>query len=99
MRIRISQHFAERQRLRDIPGDFAEMVLRWADGYYRNGITGWFVAVKRIKFQGKERDMALTYTVESNEIVLITLHPLKEGQKNRRIESERWIPDEPPGLL
>jgi hypothetical protein len=85
--------------LREIPNGLAETILRDADGYYRNGITGWSIAVKRIEFQAKERDMALTYTVEGDEIVLITLHPLKEGQKQRRIESERWIPDEPPSLL
>ncbi len=99
MKIRFSQHFAERQRLRDIPDELAETILRGADGYYRNGITGWNVATKRMAFQGKERDVALTYTVDRNEIVLITIHPLKEGQKDQRIKSGRWVVYEPKGLL
>jgi hypothetical protein len=99
MKIRFSQHFAERKRLRDVPNGLAETILREADGHYRNGISGWNIAVKRIAFQGKERDMALTYTVDRNEIVLITVHPLKEGQKNQRIENGRWITYEPKSLL
>ena len=99
MKIRFSQHFAERQRLRDIPDGLAETILRDANGHYRNGISGWNVAIKRMAFQGKERDVALTYTVDRNEIVLITIHPLKEGQKDQRIKSGRWVVYEPKGLL
>lgn len=99
MKIRPAQHFTERLELRDIPFHLAEGVLREADGHYRNGITGWSIAVKRVTFQGKERDMALTYTVQQDEIILITLHPLKEGQKDQRIESGRWVRYEPEGLL
>jgi hypothetical protein len=99
MKIRLSQHFAERQRLRDISVGLAETILREADGHYHNGISGWNVAVKRIVFQGKDRDIALTYTVDRNEIILITVHPLKEGQKDQRIKSGRWIAYESPSLL
>ena len=99
MKIRFSQHFADRQRLRDIPDGLAEAILRDADGHYRNGMSGWNVATKRMVFQGKERDVALTYMVDRNEIVLITIHPLKEGQKDQRIKSGRWVVYEPKGLL
>ena len=99
MRIRYSQHFAERQRLRDMPDGLAEAILRDADGHYRNGISGWYVAIKRMAFQGKERDVALTYTVDRDEIVFITIHPLKAGQKDQRINSGRWIAYEPESLL
>jgi hypothetical protein len=99
MKIRLSQHFDERKKLRSIPDGLAEIVLRQADEYFENGISGWFIAVKRIVFQGKDRDVALTYTITGNEIVLITIHPLKEGQKDQRVENGRWIPHETPSLL
>ncbi len=99
MKIRFSQHFSERQRLREIPNGLAETILHDADNHYRNGITGWNIAVKRIDFLGKERDVALTFTIDENEIVFIILHPLKEGQKDQRIENKRWIPYEPKSLL
>ncbi len=94
MKIRFSRHYAERQKLRSIPDDLAETILIKADGHFRNGVTGWLIAVKRLVFQGKERDMALTYTRMGDEVILITLHPLKEGQKERRVDSRRWIPHE-----
>lgn len=99
MKIRLTQHFVERQRLRNISDDLAQRVLREADAHYRDAITGWFVAVRHVQFQDKERDLALSYLHVENEILLITLHPLKRGQKERRIKSKRWIPHETPSLL
>ena len=80
--------------MRRIPNDLGEKIFREADAYYRNGVTNWFIVIKRLNFQNKERDMALTYARGEDEIIFITLHPLKENQKADRIESRRWILDE-----
>jgi hypothetical protein len=37
------------------------------------------------------RDVALVYAQRQGKIVLITLHPLQEGQKEKRIRSGRWV--------
>ena len=99
MKIRASPHFQQRINLREIPEGLGETILRNADGHYQNGVTGYLIAVRRVSFQGKDRDMALTYEHGDDEITLVTLHPLKDGQKDNRIASRRWVPYEPESKL
>lgn len=91
MHLIYSRHFTARKELRDIPDGMAEIILEKADGYYIDVVTNYLVAVKRIEYNGTERDMALTYSISEDKIILITLHPLKEGQKENRVRSGRWV--------
>lgn len=99
MKIIYSKHFLERKNLRGIPDGLAETVYWEADGCYKDLQTGTFIAVKRLNFQGKVRDVALTYTRAGDKVILVTLHPLKEGQKENRVKSGRWVKHEPESPL
>jgi len=52
--------------------------------------TGHTVAVMRAVLYGKERDIMVAYRHENADVKLLTIHPLKEGQKENRIQSGRW---------
>ena len=99
MAIRYSEHLKVRMALRDIESGLPEMVFNQADKHYTDTQTGNFVAVKRVMFQGKERDVALSYNKLSGDILLITLHPLQDGQRERRVKSGRWQLYEPESAL
>lgn len=85
--------------LRGIPEGLPETVFHEAEDHYADTETGTFVATKRLLFQGKERDMALSYRLIDDDVLFITLHPLKEGQKAQRVRSGRWILHEPECTL
>jgi hypothetical protein len=38
----------------------------------------------------KERDIMVAYKHEEVDVRLLTIHPLKEGQKDNRVKSGRW---------
>ncbi len=97
MALRLSNHLSERMVLRTIPQGLPESIYRDADGHFSDTETGLLVAVKRLLFLGRERDMALSYTKKGEDVMLVTLHPLQEGQRERRIQSGRWSPYEPEG--
>ncbi|MGB9904844.1 MAG: hypothetical protein ACPLQO_09300 [Desulfotomaculales bacterium] len=86
-----SKHFLNRKKLREISNGLAETILNHADEHYKDTQTGYFVAVKSANFQGKTRELALTYEKSENKITIITLHPLKKGQKENRIKTRRWV--------
>ncbi|NHM26444.1 hypothetical protein G7K71_05455 [Desulfofundulus sp. TPOSR] len=86
-----SKHFAIRKELRGIPDGMAETIFTQADEHYKDTQTDYFIAVKHMEFQGAERDMALTYSMSEGKIVLVTLHPLKDGQRENRVRSRRWV--------
>jgi len=48
------------------------------------------VAIKKIKFKRRIREMAVIYEEINGQINLITIHPLKDYQKISRIKSGRW---------
>jgi hypothetical protein len=91
LEIVFSDHFLIRKRLRQIPDGLAESIFRNAEEHYEDRGTGTYVAVKRMHLYGRVREVALVYTRKPGRIILITLHPLKEGQKERRIKSGRWV--------
>ena len=97
MALRLCNHLSERMVLRTNSQGLPESIYRDADGHFSDTETGLLVAVKRLLFLGRERDMALSYTKKGEDVMLVTLHPLQEGQRERRIQSGRWSPYEPEG--
>ncbi len=95
MEIHYSQHFLHRLALRGIPQSLSEDVFYNADQYFYDSSTNTYVAVKRLHFSDANRDIALTYSQDEERIIFITIHPLQEGQMERRILSNRWEPNEP----
>ncbi|MBE7443730.1 MAG: hypothetical protein HS132_00025 [Planctomycetia bacterium] len=52
--------------------------------------TGHLIALMKIKLYNKKREVMVAYLKEGENIKLLTIHPLKEGQKENRINSGRW---------
>jgi hypothetical protein len=48
------------------------------------------IAADTVHYKGTIRDIAVTYREEHNEVLLITIHPLKQHQKENRIQEKRW---------
>ena len=88
--ITYSSHLNFRLEFRNIPRILPKKIVQISTERYFDTITGKNIAVAEIEFQNKIRDMAVTYDENANEIVLITIHPLKSMQKINRINSGRW---------
>lgn len=73
-----------------MPGD----VFRRAKEVFYDKITGNSIAVARARYAGKIREMMVAFSEKEDEIVLVTVHPLKPQQKANRVTSGRWIPHE-----
>ncbi len=39
---------------------------------------------------GKMREVMVAYDIIEETVTLLTIHPLKEGQKENRVKSGRW---------
>ena len=100
MELPCSQHFRQREALRIIPKGLAEDVFQNADSYFNDSVTDTFVAVKRALFHGVSRDVALIYRrIDAREVIFSTIHPLQNGQKERRIQGGRWTLYAPESAL
>jgi len=89
-RIRYSDHLQFRLHLREINSTLPEKIYRSAKEKYYDTATDLLVAVGAVRYKGTIRDIAVTYREEYNEVLLITIHPLKQHQKENRIQTKRW---------
>ena len=76
--------------MRGIPFDLPHKIFENAEEHYYDRLTRHFIAIHQIQFQGKMKEMALTYDRQKDVVELITLHPIKPYQKRSRIHSGRW---------
>lgn len=48
------------------------------------------IAVMEVELYGRIREVSLVYVTGPNAVRLLTIHPLKDGQKKARVASGRW---------
>lgn len=85
-----SNHLELRLNLREIPRNFPKNIYKTSKERYFDNKTKTIIAVKKIKHKNKIREIALIYKEAHQEVILITIHPLKIYQKISRINSGRW---------
>ena len=84
MQIKYSKHMETRIVLRKIDYGLPEKIYKNAKERFIDKEAGHTIAVTKTAIYGKERDL------EDTDVTLLTIHPLKEGQKEKRIRSGRW---------
>ncbi len=90
MQIKYSKHIETRIALRKIEIDLPGEIFKNAETRFKDAETGHEIAVTKAVIYGKERDIMVAYKYEGANVTLLTIHPLKEGQKENRIQSGRW---------
>lgn len=90
MHIKYSRHIETRLALRKIEYDLPKRIYETAEERFTDTETGHTIAVMKTVIYGKERDIMVAYKHEDAGVKLLTIHPLKEGQKETRIQSGRW---------
>ena len=83
-------HIEIRIAMRKIEYNLPKEIFKNAEERFIDEETGHTIAVKKAVLYGKERDIMVAYRHEDIDIKLLTIHPLKEGQKENRIQSGRW---------
>jgi hypothetical protein len=90
MKVKYSQHIEHRLRLRGIDSNLPQTIYEQAEERYFDEETQYYIAVMKHQLYGKMRDIMVAYSIEGGLITLITIHALKEGQKQNRVRSGRW---------
>ncbi len=90
MQIKYSKHIETRISLRKIEYGLPKRIYENAEERFSDTETGHTIAVMKAVIYGKERDIMVAYKHEDTDVKLLTIHPLKEGQKENRIRSGRW---------
>jgi hypothetical protein len=89
MKIIYTPHLKFRLKVRDIPSHLPKQIFKEAKDHYYDSSTQHYVAVHKLRFINKVREVAVTYDKKGEVIEIITIHPLKVYQ-TARINSGRW---------
>jgi len=88
--IKYTDHLKRRLKLRDIPESWPRKIVQEAKVYYHDNQTGNLIAISKRNYEGRKRDIMVAFEEVAGKLMLITIHPLKTGQKERRIKRGRW---------
>ena len=90
MKIEYSDHIENRLRLRRIDRNLPKKIFEQAQERYLDKSTGHLIAVMNVDLYNKQRDVMIAYVTDEKRTTLLTIHPLKDGQKENRVLNGRW---------
>jgi len=90
LQAKYSKHLKTRIKLRNIDYELPQQIFEEAKERFVDTETGHTIAVSNVIIYGKRRDVMVAYNYEEGDVNLLTIHPLKEKQKENRIKSGRW---------
>lgn len=76
--------------MRKIEYDLPQKIFEQSEERYFDKETGHLVATMKVEIYSKIREVMIAYVIEENYTKLLTIHPLKEGQKENRAKTGRW---------
>jgi hypothetical protein len=82
----------DRMEFRRVPQQVVESVLLTATERYFDIETSRFMAVQRVRSQGRYQRFVVAYEEQENEITAVTVHTVTKRQVQARIQRQRWIP-------
>ena len=90
MKIEYSRHIEARLKLRRIDHELPKRIFKEAPERYLDTETGHLLAVMSAQLYGRNREVMVAYVIDKECATLLTVHPLKKGQKENRIRAGRW---------
>jgi len=88
--VKYSRHIISRLRIRQIDYELPKIIFEQSKERYYDIDTGYMIAIMKANLYGKTREVMVAYVIEERDAILLTIHPLKEGQKEAREKSRRW---------
>lgn len=90
MKIKYSEHLENRLKLRKISHDLPALIIEQSPERYYDEETKYYVAIMEANLYNKKRNVMVAFDYEGDFVKLLTIHPLKEGQKEKRVRNGRW---------
>ena len=90
-KILYTSHLEFRLEKRGIPHARPKRIYRDSNEKYYDNIAGHKIAVIRLDYSGREREVMIAYDEFEDRIEIVTVHPLKWMQKQQRIKNRRWV--------
>lgn len=91
MEVALTDHLKLRLKVRKIPSDYPEVIFRNPEQKYHDVVEKTTIAIKKLEYNNKIRNMMIAYEEKDNKAEVITIHPISEEKIINRIVRGRWI--------
>lgn len=89
-----TDHLKLRLKVRNIPNEYPKLIYKNPEQKYYDVVERKFIAIKKLKYNNKTRDMMIAYEEKNEVIEIVTIHPITEEKIINRTINERWIKNE-----
>lgn len=93
-KIHYTDHLKLRLKARNIPEHYPTIVYKDPEQMFFDAIEGNHIAIKRLKYNKKIRNIMIAYEEKNRNIEIVTIHPISDEKIINRIMSGRWIKNE-----
>ncbi len=85
-----TDHLKTRLKCRSIPENYPKEIFLSPEQNFIDNLEGHLIAIKELEYNGKIRNMMVAYDETSNQISIITIHPITLEDINNRRRTGRW---------
>lgn len=90
-RVVYTDHLKLRMKIRKIPKNYPKMIFEKPEQRYYDVAERNSIAIKRLRYNKKLRNMMIAYEEKNGEVDIITVHPITKEKIANRVTKGRWI--------
>ena len=88
--IRYTKHLILRIKIRRIPFEYPKLILDNPDREFIDVLEKKKIAIKKLKYNKKVRNMMIAYEIKDRFIEIVTIHPISDEKIINRVMNGRW---------
>lgn len=90
MKIVYRPHLVIRLKERKIPQDYPKKIVEKPQQEYFDTLAKRNIAIKKLHFEGKLRNMLVAYDIIKNTIEIVTIHVISSKEIQNKLKVGRW---------
>jgi hypothetical protein len=89
-----TDHLKLRLKIRKTPNSYPKIIYEDPDQSFFDNLEKTNIAIKKLKYNNKLRNMMIAFDVINGNIEIITIHPITDERILNRLISGRWRKNE-----
>lgn len=94
MKIVYKPHLRIRLKQRKIPFSFPKQIIESPEQNYFDTLAKRNIAIKKLFFEDKMRNIVVAYDIIKNEIEIVTIHVISDKEIENKVRIGRWRKNE-----
>ena len=90
IKIEYTEHLKLRLKIRKIHEEYPKKIYENPEQKFFDNVEGTFIAIKKLHYNKKLRNMMIAYEEKNDDVEIITIHPISDEKIINRVMNKRW---------